>query len=269
MRNKALATFIIALLFPALCHAADSLYILGIDESGSYGLRPEVMKAVERFIRALEPGDTLHVRRITDKSYIDGDETQLLPVPLKIPAAPPEFTQAAPTNRINLMAHKKHAQAKAKSQRLAQEATARAAALKEAAIRHIQGIKPLKSPKTDIYGFLAASADRLGNGETNYSRKMIIIASDMQDNCKRKLDLDLSGTEVAIMAFEKDLDPKKSRALREEWIKILTAMKAASVTFLNMDDDIVVIAKRQLNKSGMSVTMREAAATEGEPGNRE
>lgn len=244
MKTRAIATFLLAVLvYPALCQAADSLYILGIDETGSYSLRPRVMQAVERFIRSLESGDTLHIRRITDKSYIDGDKTQLLPVPLQIPMAP-EFSQAAPTNRFNMVAQKKYAQEKAKSQRIVKEVAVRTTALKEAAIRHIQGIKPLKSPKTDIYGFLAASADRLGDGKKQYANKMIIIASDMQDNCKRKLELDLAGADIIIMAFEKELDPQKSRALRENWTKTLTGMKAARVTFLNLEEDIALLARK-------------------------
>ncbi|WP_319587884.1 hypothetical protein [uncultured Desulfobulbus sp.] len=58
------------------------------------------------------------MRRVTDKSYIDGEQTQLLPVPLKIPAVPPEFNQPAP-GRYNMVAQKQYLLAKANSARIA------------------------------------------------------------------------------------------------------------------------------------------------------
>ncbi|WP_319587883.1 hypothetical protein [uncultured Desulfobulbus sp.] len=44
----------------SICQSAGNLYIVGVDESGSYTMRPKVIKMVERLIHSLEPGgDTL------------------------------------------------------------------------------------------------------------------------------------------------------------------------------------------------------------------
>ena len=150
---------ILALFFffqAGICHAAGRLFILGIDESGSYVLRDQTMSIVKKFIvKEMEPGDTLYARRITDESYPDIPKNLLLPNAVRLPELDPE-----PKNRFDPSAKKKYI----KAQR-------RINLIKKKMIVHIQNRKPLNAPKTDIYGFLAACADRLAYSRQYSGRK--------------------------------------------------------------------------------------------------
>lgn len=226
---------ILALFFffqAGICHAAGHLFILGIDESGSYVLRDQTMYIVKKFIiNEMQPGDTLYARRITDESYPDIPKNLLLPKAVRLPELGPE-----PKNRFDPSAKKKYI----KAQR-------RINLIKKKMIVHIQNRKPLNAPKTDIYGFLAACADRLAYSR-QYSETLILIFSDMQDNCRRYMKLDLSGARVVILAFQKEVDPAKTKKLREKWIKTFKEMSAKDVTFLGSDQDIRLLLHAQSNR---------------------
>ena len=204
---------------PAL--AAGRLFVLGVDETGSYALRNMSIKRVERFIAGqMRPGDTLIARRITGRSYLDVPENLLLPSYLKLPEI-----GAGTSNRFNVLARKKH-------QRLLRGI----ALLKKRAIKYIHELKPVKANKTDIYGFLAAGADYLALSKK--TEKFILIASDMEDNCSRKSEINLAGAKVIVMAFEKNVDPAKTGAVKRKWRKIFRKMQAGSVIFLPPDQDL-------------------------------
>jgi hypothetical protein len=226
---------ILALFFffqAGISHAAGRLFILGIDESGSYVLRDQTMSIVKKFIiKEMQLGDTLFARRITDESYPDIPKNLLLPKAVILPELDPE-----PKNRFDPSAKKKYI-----------EAQRRINLIKKKMIVHIQNQKPLDAPKTDIYGFLAACAERLAYSQ-QYTEKFILIASDMKDNCRRQMKLDLAGARVMILAFQKETDPAKTKKLREQWIRTLKEMSAKDVTFLGSDQDLKLAFHAQSNQ---------------------
>ncbi|KAB2889233.1 MAG: hypothetical protein F9K32_13485 [Desulfobulbaceae bacterium] len=201
---------------------ASRFFIVGVDESGSYDLRNLSMKLMEKLIlKIMEPGDSLYGRRITDKSYLDNADTQLLPQVLVIPES------AVSTKNFLDLRTKRQAKAEKAQQEL----------VRLQAIKYIRDLKPVKSPKTDIHGFLAACGDLLATmGQAQ--EKIIIVASDMVDNQHLKSEVDLHGARVIVVAFEKEADPNKTKKTRETWTQALMAMKAGDVRFLGPDQDI-------------------------------
>jgi len=197
-------------------------FIVGVDESGSYDLRNLSMKLMEKLIlKIMEPGDCLYGRRITDKSYLDNADTQLLPQVLVIPKS------AVSTNNFLDLRAKRQAKAEMAQQDL----------VRLQAIRYIRNLKPVKAPKTDIHGFLAACGDRLAMVD-QAQEKLIIIASDMVDNQHLKSEVDLRGARVIVVAYEKEADPNKTKKARESWTQVLVGMQAGGVQFLGPDQDI-------------------------------
>lgn len=201
---------------------ASRFFIVGVDESGSYDLRNLSMKLLERLIlKIMEPGDSLYGRRITDKSYLDNADTQLLPQVLVIPES-----AVSTKNFLDLRAKRQ-----AKVEKAQQDL------VRLQAIKYIRALKPVKAPKTDIHGFFAACGDRLATMDQS-QEKTIIVASDMVDNQHLKSEVDLHGARVIVVAFEKEADPNKTKKTREAWAQALTAMQAGDVQFLGPDQDI-------------------------------
>ena len=201
---------------------AARYFIVGVDESGSYDMRNLSMKLMEKLIlRIMEPGDSLYGRRITNKSYLDNADTQLLPQVLVIPES-----VVVTKNFLDLRA-----------KRQAKVENAQQDLVRLQAIRYIRNLKPVKAAKTDIHGFLAACGDRLAMVDQS-QEKLIIIASDMVDNQHLKSEVDLRGARVIVVAFEKDADPNKTKKSREAWTDALMGMQAVSVQFLGPDQDI-------------------------------
>lgn len=228
MKSLKQTTTILSLVCSLLAFSAQAeagrFFIIGIDETGSYDLRSRSMAILENFIlEVMQPGDAMLGRRITDKSYLDTPEIQLLPQILLIPEMSP-----AKNNTFDLRA-KRQAEAERNQQSI----------VRLQAIKHLRALKPVKAPRTDIHGFFAAAADRLAMAD-NYAEKYVIVASDMIDNQKLASSIDLRGARVVILAFQKDFDPKKTMKTREYWEKTITAMKASSVLFLNPEQDITV-----------------------------
>lgn len=219
---------------PAISSA--TLYILGVDESGSYQFRPHGSSAIEQFIVNMKTGDTLLIRRISSNSYPDNQETLMLPAPLRLP----QLKIEQPRNRFDLKAQKKYKVAVQNEQNEQN-------GLKSEAIMQLRSAKPINSKKTDIYGFLAACVDRFSQSG-NEQRKVILIASDMVDNCKRKTKLDLQLAEVVVLAFQKGNDPGKTAALKNTWEKELKEMNASRIVFLNSDGDLVTSLLNETTK---------------------
>ena len=220
---KTLITFItcLILLLPVQGFAGR-LFFFGLDETGSYGLRDASLRFVENLIlKEMEGGDTFVGRRIGEKSYLDTQENFLLPRPLTIPAM-----SGAPKNRFNVSAQQKY-----------KKQLRKVTLLRYSAVKYIRELKPVNASMTDILGFLAACADRmeLANG---YEERIILIASDMQDNVRRKTNLNLRGAQVIILAFEGGADPEKTKQFREKWANRLISMNASSVVYLAPDQEL-------------------------------
>jgi hypothetical protein len=192
------------------------LIIIGIDESGSYKLREQAKKLIARVIKELESGDILYLRRINDSSYLDGCTIFRLELPvLQNPASENPFDRKAKRLRKAQLFHVN--------------------SLKNQAIQRLADIKFKVAKNTDIYGFLAASNDRFNLAPKDY-QKILIIASDLKDNVRYKVDLGLSDTYVAVIGFQNSKDPKESRNLKGKWTKKLVQSGAAKVMFLSIEE---------------------------------
>ncbi|MGV8080939.1 MAG: hypothetical protein AB2L22_12895 [Syntrophales bacterium] len=196
--------------------SAKSLVIFGLDDTGSYGLRAKGVEVGNMILDGLKDGDVFYARRITDKSFHDSASIFRLEVPV---------VGNAPTNRFNRVARgtweKKIQQARA---------------IKTQAKGILSRLKPVKAPRTDIWGFLAACEARfLAEEGGSVAAKKIIIASDMKDNVKRKVHLDLQGADILIVGFESGADPEATQKLQAAWIDSLLKAKAGNVRFLPPD----------------------------------
>lgn len=221
--QKILITFITCLIFLSPVQGfAGRLFFFGLDETGSYGLRDASLRFVETLIlKEMEGGDTFVGRRIGEKSYLDTPENFLLPRPLTIPDI-----GNAPRNRFNVAAQQKF-----------KKQLRKVTLLRYSAVKYIRELEPVGAKKTDVLGFLAACADRMELAH-GYEERIIMIASDMQDNVRRKVKLDLRGAQVIILAFEGGADPEKTKQFRKKWVTRLMEMKASSVVYLAPDQEL-------------------------------
>lgn len=193
--------------------AAGRVIVFGIDETGSYDFRERAIAIGATIIGDLQPTDVFYARRITHESFLDVCALMRLELP---------HLEAAPTNRFD-----------ARARLVWQQKHRRIQLLKVKAQKSLVGTPPVKPPKTDIWGFLAAAADRL---EAEAAKEgLVIIASDMMDNCRRRMELDLNGARVIVAVFETQADPRKIREFRRQWADVLTKCGAGNVRFLSPD----------------------------------
>jgi hypothetical protein len=190
--------------------------VIGIDESGSYKLREQAKKLFARVISGLEPGDILYLRRINDSSYLNNCTIFRLELPvLQNPASENPFDRKAKRLRKSQIFHIN--------------------SLKKEAIQRLADIKFKVAKNTDIYGFLGASNDRFNLAPKDY-QKILIIASDLKDNVRYKVDLGLSGAYVAVVGFQNSKNPQESRNLKGQWTKEFMQSGAAKVMFLSIEE---------------------------------
>jgi len=192
------------------------VFIIGIDESGSYKLREQAKKLIARVIKELEPGDILYLRRINDSSFLD----QCTIFRLELPA----LGKSKSNNPFDR-----------KAKRLRKSQIFHINSLKKQAIQRLADIKFKVAKNTDIHGFLAASNDRFNITPQDY-QKILIIASDLKDNVRHKVNLDLSGAYVAVVGFQNSKNPQESRNLKNHWIKKLMQSGAEKVIFLSIEE---------------------------------
>jgi len=214
---------ILATILPVSVYAQQSLLVVfGIDESGSYDFRNKAISIAGRVISDLKPGDVLYIRRITDKSYDDSCAVFRLEIP--------EIGNP-PSNKFDRRAWHNW---KKKNRGIS--------ALKAKAIDVLTKLGPVKAPMTDIWGFIAAAADRIHTEQEQDYRSVVVICSDMKDNCHRKTTLDLNGAQMLIAGFESGKDPAKSQKIKSDWDKVLKGYNAASVNFLPPDCKLLINA---------------------------
>ena len=92
---------------------------------------------------------------------------------------------------------------------------------------------------TDIYGFLAAAKDRFDLAPKNY-QKVLIIASDLKDNVRNNVELELSNVSVAVIGFQAEKDPGKTKKHKERWISILSNAGASRVYFIPIEEKLTL-----------------------------
>lgn len=192
------------------------VFIIGIDESGSYKLREQAKKLIARVISELEPGDILYLRRINDSSFLD----QCTIFRLELPA----LEKSKSNNPFDR-----------KAKRLRKSQIFHINSLKKEAIQRLADIKFKIAKNTDIYGFLGASNDKFNLTPQDY-QKILIIASDLKDNVRYKVDLGLSGAFVAVVGFQNSKNPQESRNLKSDWTKKFIKSGAAKVVFLSIEE---------------------------------
>ncbi|MBM4305188.1 MAG: hypothetical protein FJ115_00040 [Deltaproteobacteria bacterium] len=201
------------LLFPGPV-LANRIIVFGIDETGSFTMRERGLSLAVSMIRDLDGGDVLYARRITGRSY--NDDCSLFR--LKVPPIPP-----APANKFDRRAHLEW-----------ERQVKRARAVQAEAISILSNLSPVRAPKTDIWGFLAAAADRF-KIEDGTDMRMIILASDMHDNVGCRIPLDLLGSVVVVVAFESKENAASTQKLKSYWTQTLKSCKAQKVIFLPPD----------------------------------
>lgn len=205
-----------------MAHAAEArVVVMGIDETGSYDFRMRALAVARNLIDELEPGDVLFVRLITHKSYSDSCAVLRLP----IPQVPP-----MPANHMDLRAKNE-----------ARRQLAAILKLKARAKAILDGLKPVKAPNTDIFGFLAAASDRIGSEGGAAAEPVIVIASDMADNCRVNIRPDLHQAAVIVAGYQSGDDPVKAAKLKNDWEKILKEKcRAAQVRFVPADGQVTL-----------------------------
>jgi hypothetical protein len=190
--------------------------IIGIDATGSYKLREQAKNMVARVINELEPGDILYLRLINENSYLDNCTIFRLELPaLNRPKSDNPFNRKAKRLRKSQIFHIN--------------------SLKKEGLQRLADITFKVAKNTDIYGFLAASNDRFNLAPQDY-QKILIIASDLKDNVRHKVNLDLSGAYVAIVGFQNSKNPQESRSLKNNWTKKFMQSGAAKVIFLSIEE---------------------------------
>ena len=203
--------------------AGERLIVFGLDETGSYSFRKKAISIANTVIADLAPGEIFYARRITANSYRDEDAIFRLEIPR---------IGEPPTNEFDK-----------KARYLWSRKAKQINAMKTQAMRFMEELKPVNPPKTDIWGFIAAAADRIALENHIDAKPMLIIASDMIDNCYRNVKVDLQEAEVIIAGFESGNDPRKSQEIRTRWIKAFHDCNASKVTFLPPDFHLVTNQK--------------------------
>ena len=196
--------------------------VAALDETGSYSMRSRGLAMAKSVIQVLQPRDVFYFRRITGSSF----KEQNTIFRLEIPSIPPK-----PTNRFDQRAWIRH-----------HKGLRRVQTIKAQAIKILSQLKPIKAKRTDIYGFLAAASLRYqAEDEAGPTRRMMIIASDMQNNVTRQIKPDLKGVEVQVIVWEPGDDPTKAYKLKKAWRKVLVDQCGArSVKFLTADMRLVI-----------------------------
>ncbi len=211
-----IAVMVCLLMFPQTLWAGNGgrVVVFGLDETGSYSFREKALSIARNIIGDLQPGDVFYLRRITDRSYHDSSSVFRLQVPAVMDEPQNRFDPRA--RKEWLRSRQKSAQAKTRAQTV------------------LASLKVVDAPRTDIWGFFAAAADRF-QVEGDGRQRLVIIASDLRHNCGVKPQIDLSGCEVHVVGFETGRNPVEIQQVRAGWAKELKGCNAAAVSFHPVD----------------------------------
>lgn len=196
----------------------EKIVIMAIDDTASYGLWNEAKNSACQIINQLKPGDLFYLRKITDESYTDGSFLFRLELPKM-----PESNYDNPFDQ--------------KAKKLKKLFGYRVLTLKAEAMKRISAMKPSQAGQTDIFGFLSIASEKLQIANDK-SKRIICIASDMQENVGYKSEIDLSGAYIAIVGFQPMKDPKKTQSFKQDWIKTFKKAGAVQTVFIRADETI-------------------------------
>ena len=195
--------------------AALCIVVFGIDDAGSYELWEQAKNIACRIVDQLQAGDILNCRRITESSYLD----TCLILKLEMPVVEPESNNPYDRRTKNL-----------RSQQLSWIKS-----IKGQAHNRLSSLKRTNSKRTDINGFLAAAADRFALAPKEYKR-ILILASDLEDNVGYQPKVNLASAQVAVLGFQSSKDPVRTQQVKQSWIKRLTEAGATRVVFLPLEE---------------------------------
>ena len=82
---------------------------------------------------------------------------------------------------------------------------------------------------------MAAAADRFALAPKDYKR-ILILASDLEDNVGYQPKVNLAGAKVAVLGFQSSIDPVKTQRLKETWTKKFTEAGVARIIFLPLEE---------------------------------
>ena len=199
---------------------AEMVLIYGIDETGSYSFREKALALGGKIISEMKPGDVFYARRITHSSY--SDDCNILRLALPEVGDPPQ-------NKFDR---------RARYQWEMRMKTVEG--LKAQACNSLVRLPPVRAKMTDIWGFFAAASDRFRTECRGDCHKVIVIASDMKDNCNREIAMDLKGVRVMVVGFESGGDPKLARKIVQGWTNSLKKYGVSDVEFLPPDCPLTI-----------------------------
>jgi len=191
---------------------AEFIYLLiMLDGTGSYEYVEKAKRSAAYILRDMPGIKRVALRWITDNSILDKNSI----------AAAEFLDEVSIKNPFNLQ-----------GKNLKKQANVINMQKKEKLIKVLLNAPSPKSPRTDIYGALAAASARFEGIEP--LKPVLILFTDMQDNVrKRNYKINLHGAAVKIMDFQIGDDLDKIKAY---WSKFLMSHGASSVEFKYLDD---------------------------------
>jgi len=196
--------------------APRSIVVFGIDDTGSYELWDQAKSIACRIVDQLQPGDILNCRRITDSSYLD----TCLILKLEMPV----FEEQGNSNPFDR-----------KAKKITRQQDSGIKALKREACNRLSALRSINSKRTDINGFVAAAADRFALAPKEHKR-ILILASDLEDNVGYQPKVNLAGAQVAVLGFQSSKDPVKTQRVKQSWTKKFTEAGATRIVFLPLEE---------------------------------
>ena len=191
--------------------------VMGFDSTGSYHLFDKAKNIGIQIIRELKPEDIFYYRRIDGASYLDNCTI----FRLELPPLPKNRGNENPFDR--------------KSKNLHRLQVYQINSLKEEAIKRLNSVNSINANRTDVTGFLAAAADRFSIAPKQ-SQRVLIIASDLEDNIGYNINLDFSDVYVAVLGFQNSKDPRNTRRLKDKWTKKFMRAGVKKVIFLGAEE---------------------------------
>ena len=190
--------------------------VFGVDDTGSYKLWNQAKNMALQVIQQLQPGDIFYCRRINEASYLDDSIIFRLELPC--------VDNANIDNPFDR-----------RSKRLLRSRMGQINRIKREAYEKMAAILPTNAGRTDINGFFAAAMDRFSVASKEYQR-VLIIASDLQENVNYNVELDLKGVQVLVLGFQTTEDPAETQRLKNKWIETFTRAGVGKVLFLSPEE---------------------------------
>ncbi len=197
--------------------------VAGLDVSGSYAHFEVARAQLVSTMRAARGGESWVVREISSRSYTDAASIAVLKLPR---------SRMVVSNTYDL---------RGKAQ--AQQANERRLEPARKAIEAVEQFALDKLPRavrrgTDVYGLLARAAELFARAPQG-SRRVVVLATDLEDmGVQGRVQIDLGGAEVFVLAFESGPDVGYTQRLKERWTRELARFGSAAPTFLDPSDDL-------------------------------